>query len=96
MLEGEATFYAPTGEVIAHPGTLVHVPRGMVHTIKNTGTTILRALVMVTPAGFERFFFAAGTSAGDPEQWSPVTEADIDRLMEAAPRHNLELVLPAE
>jgi hypothetical protein len=38
------------------PGELVHVPRGTVHTFRNTTTQAARALSGFVPSGFERFF----------------------------------------
>jgi len=46
---GESTFDAPTG-------SLVFVPRGTPHQLRNIGDDPARLLVMFTPAGMERFF----------------------------------------
>ena len=45
---------------------------------------------MIVPAGFEEFFVEAGQSPDAPEQAPP----DLDKLLEIAQRHDLEVPLP--
>ena len=58
------------------------VPRGTVHTFANAGNAPGKLLVIISPAGFERFF----------QEVDGVT--DIDTIMSAAQRHNLEIIGP--
>lgn len=87
------TFFADGCETELGPGGMVHIPRGVVHTFRNNGTTEAMALVMVTPAGMERYFAAVGTPAEGATP-PPVTEEMIGRVLAAGPAHNLEFCLP--
>jgi len=77
------------------PGELVHVPRGTVHTFRNTTTTAARALSGFVPSGFERFFRDFGHPARvDDLEPLPVEEAEIQRLNATASRYDMELASP--
>jgi quercetin dioxygenase-like cupin family protein len=59
ILDGQLEFrIGARGEriIIAAPGSFVFAPRGIPHTFKNVGTTPARALVIISPAGLEKFF----------------------------------------
>jgi len=53
----------------AGTGSCVYAPRGTLHTFKNVGTSLSRVLAVISPGGFERFFFEAGKPA--TEESSP-------------------------
>jgi quercetin dioxygenase-like cupin family protein len=55
VLEGELLFQVGDQELKAGPGTYLWAPRDIPHTFKNTGSTPAKLLVLITPAGFERF-----------------------------------------
>jgi quercetin dioxygenase-like cupin family protein len=93
VLQGAVTFFADGVETEIGPGGLVHIPRGVVHTFRNSGATEAMLLVMTTPAGLERYFTAVGTPA-EGSTPPPVTEAMIGRVLAAAPAHSLEFRLP--
>ena len=77
------------------PTGFVHCRRGVAHRFRNVGTQPGRLLQMFTPAGIERFFYAAGTEvAGADAEPLPVTPADIERLLRAAAEHGIEIRLP--
>jgi mannose-6-phosphate isomerase-like protein (cupin superfamily) len=87
VLQGELSFLTPTGWVKTTPGTAVYIPRGVVHTFRNTGTTPSRHWALTSPSGFERFYtkaaemFASGT-------------ANPDRLQTLAREHGYEFLPP--
>jgi quercetin dioxygenase-like cupin family protein len=96
ILEGTLTVHVGGKTVIASPGDFVHLPRGIAHYFENTGNVDAEFLLVVPPAGLEKFFEetfypAADRSAARP----PVTEAWLARLLAAAPRHGLDLLRPA-
>ena len=96
VLEGEVTSTVAGTPQVARPGTFVHAPRGIEHTFKNTGGRVARMLVMVQPAGLERFF----REIGDPLPPGsttpvPVTPAHVARIMEAAPRYGITIRAPS-
>jgi quercetin dioxygenase-like cupin family protein len=56
ILEGRFRFKLEDDFAEAAPGAFVFIPRGVVHTWQCIGEGPGRFLVIVTPAGFERFF----------------------------------------
>jgi quercetin dioxygenase-like cupin family protein len=43
----------------ASAGDFIHIPRGTVHSFKNTGEETAKLLVVATPAGIENYFAEA-------------------------------------
>ena len=58
VLDGEFSIRLNGETVAGGPGTCAHVPRGAVHGFTNVGTGPGRLLVMLTPAGHEKFLVA--------------------------------------
>jgi mannose-6-phosphate isomerase-like protein (cupin superfamily) len=56
VASGEATFLLGDREVPVAAGSMVFVPRGMRHTVWNTGTDPIRRLIMVSPGDAEHVF----------------------------------------
>ena len=56
VLEGEIGFQVGDEVLVARPGDLVLKPRGVPHAFWNAGDTPARALEIISPAGFERYF----------------------------------------
>ena len=81
--------------VHASPGDFVHVPRGTVHSFKNTGNGFAKMLVTFTPAGMEKFFEEAFYPAGDRSAGPPLlTEELLERILTAALKGGLEFLPP--
>jgi quercetin dioxygenase-like cupin family protein len=81
VLDGQLNVLIGERTVTATAGAFVLVPRGTVHTFSNAGTASARVLVIISPAGFEKFFEEI---AGPP---------DLDTIMALAPKYNLEIVV---
>ena len=66
VLEGELTFQIDGNSSIAKTGAAVFAPRHSVHTYQNFTSLTARLLIMVAPAGLERFFeeLSKGTPVG--------------------------------
>jgi quercetin dioxygenase-like cupin family protein len=75
VLDGSMRFRLGDEIEEAPAGTLVFVPRGVVHTWQNDGNSPARMLVLFTPSGMERFFerFAALEAPG-PETFLGAAE----------------------
>jgi quercetin dioxygenase-like cupin family protein len=89
VLEGELTVLIGDQVRKAAAGTFAFVPRGSVHTVSNPADRPARALVILSPAGFEQAF--AEMSAVMPRADTP---PDMERLMAIAQKYNLEIVGP--
>ena len=95
LLQGTLTIQAGGKTLNASPRDFVHLPRGIVHSFRNTGDVDAKFLVLVTPAGLEKFFEEAFYPAVDRSAVPPpMTEALLARLLAAAPKHGLELLPP--
>ncbi len=103
QLEDEA-FFVLGGEISGDcdgqpfgggPGTYVFLPRGSVHSYKVEGNAPARILILTTPAGFERFCRESGEPAATRELPPPAGEAEIGKMLAAAPRFGVEILPPA-
>ncbi|GLZ06393.1 cupin [Actinomadura sp. NBRC 104412] len=76
----------------AGPGELMFLPRGIPHSL-HVRTDEARLLVMLNPAGFEKFFAAVGEPArgdGPPEPTTP----DVEAIAAEAARYGVTLLPP--
>jgi quercetin dioxygenase-like cupin family protein len=55
VLEGTLTFMVGDQTIHAGPGTFLWAPRDIPHGFRNTGATEAKMLIIIRPAGFERF-----------------------------------------
>jgi quercetin dioxygenase-like cupin family protein len=78
VLEGELTFQLDEELVVRRAGELAFAPRGVPHTYANLSGAPARALMVITPAGFERYFarMAAERQGLEPPEWAlqPIPE----------------------
>jgi mannose-6-phosphate isomerase-like protein (cupin superfamily) len=56
VAEGELTIVFPDEEFVAPAGTLVFIPRGVVHTVRNSASTPMRGTIIVSPGDAEHVF----------------------------------------
>src|SRR5215213_8455564 len=78
------------------PGTLVYVPKGTLHTYRNTGELPGRLLVGQTPAGLlQGFFEEVGETAVD-RNTPPAVDGppDVGRIVATAARYGMEIPPP--
>lgn len=96
VLEGalEITVGGDTFE--AGAGSFVHLPRSVPHAYRNAGPTPARFLTLMVPAGLEKFFEEVGRPGADPSAPPPFGEADLERLLAAAPRFGVEILPPGQ
>jgi quercetin dioxygenase-like cupin family protein len=78
VLEGELTFQLGDDVFTRRVGELAFASRGVPHTYANLSGAPARALLVITPAGFERYFdrIAARITGGEPptEASKPIPE----------------------
>ncbi len=93
ILEGEFTFLHGDHKFTAISGSVVHIPKGTLHTFKNVGTSWGRFVVVITPAGFEELFEQIGEPVTDQSSPPPFNLEVVERLLELAPKYYLEVKL---
>ena len=74
-MEGRVSFFYQGQWTPVEPGTTVFMPRGTVHTFKNTGDTPLRMVVQTAPGGFDEFFEACAA------EFAQGNTPDMDRIV---------------
>jgi quercetin dioxygenase-like cupin family protein len=92
VLEGEIRFRQGDEELIAGPGTWVWQPHGIPHAFK-VESERARALVIVTPGGFERMFEQGGVPLSQSAH-PPVQEYDPAAAAAIAEQFGFEVVGP--
>jgi quercetin dioxygenase-like cupin family protein len=95
VLEGEMMFRAGDDVMRATAGTFVHLPPGLAHSFKNESDALARMIITMTPAGLEEMFFEVGTPLAEGTTTAlPPTHEEIARLLAAAPRYGVEILIP--
>lgn len=95
VLEGEIVVSVGDRIIKGTAGTMIFLPRGLRHSF-TIESEQLRMLILVTPAGFEGWFKEFSVPA-PALTLPPVTEpayADVQSMLEVAPRYGLEFVSP--
>jgi len=81
VLEGELTFQLGDELRTGTAGAFAFAPGGAVHTLANLAEAPARYLLVITPAGFERYFarMAAEAAGEAPPAWAiePVAETTV-------------------
>jgi mannose-6-phosphate isomerase-like protein (cupin superfamily) len=92
VLDGEIRFRRDAEEFVAGPGTLVWVPREVPHAF-TVQSPSARALVIVTPGGFEQMFVDGGVPVGETTE-PPTQQYDPDAARALAERFDFDVVGP--
>ncbi|CAA9432974.1 MAG: hypothetical protein AVDCRST_MAG01-01-3048 [uncultured Rubrobacteraceae bacterium] len=96
VLEGRFGFVVEGEQIEVGPGSLVYVPKGVLHAFENASETTGRMLVSQTPGGaYERFIEEVGPPAAaegmPPETGEPMGD-DIRRLAAVGALYGVEMV----
>ncbi|MGE5275270.1 MAG: cupin domain-containing protein [Verrucomicrobiota bacterium] len=92
LLDGEIRFRHGDDEFVAGPGAWVWGPRGVPHAFR-VESERARALVLVTPGGFERMFEEGGVPVADSSE-PPAQEYDPRAAAALAEKFGFEVVGP--
>src|SRR4029077_9126376 len=65
VTQGEIGFRSGDREVVLGAGGYITKPRGEMHTMWNAGKVPARMIEIISPAGFEHFFWGVGEAAAD-------------------------------
>jgi quercetin dioxygenase-like cupin family protein len=82
VIEGELTFQVRDEVFTRAAGELAFAPRGVAHTYANHSEAPARALIVCTPAGFERYFARAAAKRDgiEPPDWALQDFPAVERL----------------
>ena len=95
ILDGEITFQFGDERIVATAGMFANMPVGTPHSFKNESDRPAKMLISVAPAGLEKMFFEVGVPVAQGATIaSPPTKAEIEKLLEIAPRYGVEIRLP--
>lgn len=86
VLEGEYEVICGEETVRAVPGSFLFAPRDIPHTFRNISAGPSKVLVIVSPAGLEKFFEELSQL---PQDGPP----DIEKVIEIARRYEIEFIL---
>jgi mannose-6-phosphate isomerase-like protein (cupin superfamily) len=86
VTEGEIGFRSGDREVVLGAGGYITKPRGEAHTMWNAGHVPARMIEVISPAGFEHFFWSMGDAIGAGGPPDPAVIAAL------AAEHGLEMV----
>jgi len=92
VIEGEVRFRLAEEEFVGGPGTWVWGPRGVPHTFK-VESEAARALILVTPGGFEAMFEVGGVPVSESPE-PPVQEYDPAHTVAISAQFGFEVVGP--
>ena len=96
VLEGEVTFTIHGERVVATAGMFANIPIGTPHSFKNESDRPAKMLILVAPAGLDRMFLEVGVPLADGATTAlPPMKAEIDRLLAAAPKYGIQIILPS-
>jgi quercetin dioxygenase-like cupin family protein len=95
ILEGEMTATVAGQKIKGTPGSVIFVPRGIVHSFE-IDSEQMRMLWLLTPAGLEGYFKECSVPAPAMTMPPPaeVPYSDIQKLLEVGTKYGLEWVLP--
>jgi quercetin dioxygenase-like cupin family protein len=92
VIDGEIRFRQDQEEFVAGAGSWVWGPRDVPHTFK-VESEGARALILVTPGGFERMFEVGGVPLADAPK-PPVQEYDPDETVAISEQFGFEVIGP--
>lgn len=95
VLEGEMTVSVGDRTIKATSGTMVFLPRGVVHSFAIESDE-LRMLILATPAGLEGWFkqFSVPAPAMILPPLAEPPYSEIQEMLAAAPKFGIQFVLP--
>ena len=95
LLQGAMTYRAGERLIRMTAGDFIYLPREVPHAFRTTGTVPVRFLALALPGGLLDIYDEVGVPAAErrlPD--AGVSDADIARWLELAPRYGLRVVGP--
>ena len=95
VLEGEITFQVGDKRIVAKAGTFANIPVGTLHSFRNESEQQAKMIITVAPAGLEQMFFEVSLPLEQGATAAPKPSiADLEKLLKAAPKYGIEILLP--
>ena len=96
VLEGQFEFSSDGETLRVGAGSLLYVPKGILHAHKNIGEGVGRMLISQTPGGLYEYFFEEVGKPPDDDGGSLLKEeqAGLERMMEVAAKYGIEIPSP--
>jgi quercetin dioxygenase-like cupin family protein len=95
ILAGQIAFQIGDERIVATTGMFANMPVGTPHSFKNESDKPSKMLISIAPAGLERMFFECGVPMPQGATTAPPpAKAEIEKLLEIAPRYGIEIMLP--
>jgi mannose-6-phosphate isomerase-like protein (cupin superfamily) len=92
LLSGEVNFRIGDEYRPVKAGTVVFVPKGTVHSFRNTGISNAKMLFMYSPAGMEKMFLELGKPGRRDTQAPPLTESDVAAMISVAAKYKFTIM----
>jgi len=96
VIEGEYEFLVDDRTVMARTGSLVYVPKGILHVHNGVGEGKGRMLITQTPGGLYEHFFEEVGKAVDDEAATLVfgDQPEVGRIVNVAAEYGIEIPVP--
>ena len=95
VLEGAVEFSLDGRTFTAGGGSVVHLPKGRLHSHRAAGNGKAKVLALYTPAGLEHFIEEAGTPVTDPAATPPPPAMpELEKIVAIAGKHGIEVPPP--
>ena len=88
ILKGEATFTAGNESVVLSAGGFINIGSGTAHYLRNHAASEAEVLVLVSPAGFDRFQREAGHRIASPSEAWGNPELTTSKKCKPSPRNS--------
>lgn len=94
MLDGEIEFHLGDAVHEARAGTVLFVPKGVVHHFRNTGASAAKMLFLYNPAGMDGMFAEIGAPGVRGEVGPPLSEADVAAMIAVSAKYHFTIAPP--
>lgn len=94
LLDGTMTFTVDGEDHLATPGSVILVPRNVVHSYRTAGDTPARMLFLYSPPGMEGMFPELGRPGVRGAVPPPLEPADLTAMAAVAGKYHFSFVLP--
>ncbi|MHB8575043.1 MAG: cupin domain-containing protein [Dehalococcoidia bacterium] len=90
VIAGELSVQAAARTLVAPAGTFILIPRGTLHTFRNSGTQEARYLILVSPPGLEGMW----EEFVELRQAAPTGQVDFDTIRRTGLKYDTEFIVP--